>query len=86
MTDNARSTNPVVIDSTGRNVTYLSPNATYAFQSNEQYVNSSWMWPKGVVPPGAPYLATFTVKFDKPGTYSYLCIVHPWITGTVGVT
>jgi len=86
VTDNARSTNPVVIDSTGRNVTYLSPNATYAFQGNEQYVNSGWMWPEGVVPPGAPYLATFTVKFDEPGTYSYLCIVHPWMTGTVGVT
>jgi plastocyanin len=85
VTDNARSTNPVVIDSTGRNVTYLSPNATYAFQGNEQYLNSGWMWPEGVVPPGAPFFATFTVKFDVPGTYSYICIVHPWMTGTVGV-
>ena len=47
VTDNARSTNPVVIDSTGKNITYLSPNSTYAFQGNEQYLNSGWMWPEG---------------------------------------
>jgi len=83
--DNARSTNPIVIDSTGKNVTYLSPNATYSFQGNELYLNSGWMWPEGVVPPGAPYLATFTLKFEKPGTYPYICIVHPWMTGSVTV-
>lgn len=83
--DNGRSTNPVVIDSTGKNVTYLNPNSTYAFQGNEQYLNSGWMWPEGQVPPGAPYLATFSVKFEKPGTYSYLCTVHPWMTGSVTV-
>jgi plastocyanin len=86
VTDNARSTNPVVIDSTGKNVTYLSPNATYAFQGNEQYLNSGWMWPEGGIPPGAPYLATFTMKFEKPGTYDYLCIVHPWMVGSVTVS
>ncbi len=83
--DNTRSTNPVVIDSTGNSVTYLSPNSTYAFQGNEQYLNSGWMWPEGQVPPGAPYLATFTVKFEEPGTYAYMCIPHPWMTGSVTV-
>jgi plastocyanin len=83
--DNARSANPVVIDSTGKSVTYLSPNSTYAFQGNEQYLNSGWMWPEGQVPPGAPYLATFTVKFEEPGTYAYMCIPHPWMTGSVTV-
>lgn len=81
--DNARSTNPVVIDSSGKSVTYLSPNSTYAYQGNEQYLNSGWMWPEGQVPPGAPYLATFTVEFEEPGTYPYICIVHPWMTGNV---
>ena len=83
---NARSTNPVVIDSTGKNVTYLSPNSTYAFQGNEQYLNSGWMWPEGQVPPGAPYLATFTVKFEDAGKYPYICLIHPWMTGSVTVT
>jgi plastocyanin len=25
------------------------------------------------------------VKFDKPGTYSYFCVPHPWMTGTIVV-
>jgi Copper binding proteins, plastocyanin/azurin family len=29
---------------------------------------------------------TFSVKFEKQGTYDYLCILHPWMTGTVVVT
>ena len=41
------------------------------------------MWPEGQVPPGAPYLATFTVQFEAPGTYPYICIVHPWMSGNV---
>ena len=27
--------------------------------------------------------ATFGVEFEDPGEYPYLCIVHPWMTGTV---
>ena len=27
--------------------------------------------------------ATFDVEFEDPGEYPYLCIVHPWMTGTV---
>lgn len=83
--DNSRSSNPVAIDSTGENVTFLKPNATYTMQGNESYVNSGWMWPEGNVPPGAPFFATFTLKFENPGTYHYLCIVHPWMTGSVTV-
>jgi GNAT superfamily N-acetyltransferase len=37
-------------------------------------------------PPGAPPITSFIVTFEKPGTYSYLCTAHPWMTGTVGVT
>jgi plastocyanin len=83
--DNARSSSPVAIDSTGENVTFLKPNSTYTMQGNESYVNSGWMWPEGNVPPGAPFFATFTLQFENPGTYPYLCIVHPWMTGSVTV-
>ncbi|MDQ3837841.1 MAG: hypothetical protein M3297_01075 [Thermoproteota archaeon] len=25
------------------------------------------------------------MKFERQGTYDYLCILHPWMTGTVEV-
>ena len=28
---------------------------------------------------------TFTFKFDKPGTYKYVCSIHPKMTGTIVV-
>ena len=83
--DNARNYNPVAIDSTGKNVTYLPPNANYTMDGTEKYVNSGWIWPEGQSPPGAPPISKFTVTFEKPGTYSYLCTLHPWMIGTVSV-
>ncbi len=29
---------------------------------------------------------TFSFKFDKPGTYQYLCCIHPQMQGTITVT
>ena len=83
--DNARAYNPTVIDSTGKNVTYLSLNANYTMDGTESYVNSGWLWPQGQIPPGAPPITTFTVTFENPGIYDYICTVHPWMTGTVVV-
>ena len=83
--DNARAYNPTVIDSTGKNVTYLPPNANYTVDGTESYINSGWLWPQGQVPSGAPPLTTFTLTFEKPGIYDYVCTVHPWMTGSVEV-
>lgn len=83
MIDNARSTYPVVIDSTGKNVTYLDLNTKYTFLGDEKYVNSGWIWPEGMSPPGYPKIDQFSMKFQNPGTYSYLCLVHPWMTGSI---
>jgi plastocyanin len=83
--DNARAYNPTIIDSTGNNVTYLPPNANYTMDGTESYVNSGWIWPQGQIPPGAPPITSFTVTFEKPGIYDYVCTVHPWMTGTVMV-
>jgi plastocyanin len=85
LTDNMRSSAPVVIDGTKTNVTYLQPNANYTFTGDESYVNSGWIWPEGQVPPGAPPITSFTMTFMTPGTYNYICVVHPWMTGTVTV-
>ena len=84
ITVNARAYLPVVIDSTGTNVTNLPPNSNYSMDGTERYINSGWLWPAGQAPPGPP-LTNFTVTFEKPGSYSYLCNVHPWMTGTVVV-
>ena len=38
---------------------------------------------------GSDFLApgqSYQFKFDKKGQYSYYCIIHPWMTGTVFVT
>lgn len=81
---NARTFNPVVIDSFG-NVEFMSPNSNYTMDGTEKYVNSGWFLPKGMEQgyPGAGN--TFTVIFEKPGTYNYLCILHPWMTGSITV-
>ncbi len=83
--DNARASSTVVIDSTGTNATYLPVNARYTFSGDESYLNSGWMWPAGRVPPGAPPISSFTVTFENAGTYDYLCVIHPWMTGAVEV-
>ena len=84
ITVNARAYLPVVIDSTGKNVINLPPNSNYSMDGTERYVNSGWLWPPGLAPPG-PQLTNFTITFEKPGSYAYLCNVHPWMTGTVVV-
>ena len=81
---NNRSLSPAVIDATG-DVTYLPPNANYTMTGSEKYVNSGWIWPKGLAPPGFPPIDSFNVTFSEEGTYNYICVVHPWMAGDVVV-
>ena len=81
---NARSFNPVVIDAQD-NVKHMSPNASYDMTGTEKYVNSGWFLPNGLEKQYPGSGNTFTVTFEKPGTYDYLCILHPWMTGSVTV-
>jgi plastocyanin len=39
--------------------------------------------PAGQIPPGIPPITTFTATFKKAGTYDYICIFHPWMTGRI---
>lgn len=82
---NARSYTPTVIDSQGNVKMFAPPNAKYTFTGSEKYVNSGWLLPKGQerLYPGSGN--TFTVTFQKAGTYDYICILHPWMTGQVVV-
>jgi plastocyanin len=87
---NKRAYNPVVVredsptTTTGeKNVTYMKQNANYTMSGTEDYINSGWLLPKGQenVYPGSGN--TFTITFQKAGTYDYLCLVHPYMTGRV---
>jgi plastocyanin len=79
---NGRVYNPTVVDSSG-NVKVMGPNAKYTMVGSEKYVNSGLLLPKGKGQEFPGSSNTFTVTFQKPGTYNYLCIVHPWMTGKV---
>ena len=81
---NNRSFSPTVIDSSG-NATYLPLNANYTMTGTEKYLNSGWIWPKGLSPPGLAPIDSFSVTFEKEGTYNYMCVVHPWMSGDVVV-
>lgn len=82
--NNARSTMPVTM--TGGTTEYLAPNSNYTMTGDEDYVNSGWLWPEGLTPEGLPEIETFSVKFEQPGAYDYICLIHPWMTGTVTVS
>ena len=81
---NKRAFNPVVIDSIDQ-VTPLKQNAIYTLMGTEKYVNSGWLLPKGLEQTYPGSGNTFTVTFQKPGNYNYLCLVHPYMTGSVTV-
>lgn len=81
---NNRSFSPTIVDSAGE-VTYLSPNTNYTVTGTEKYINSGWIWPKGLTPPGLAPIESFSLTFEKAGTYNYICVVHPWMSGDVVV-
>jgi plastocyanin len=81
---NGRTYTPVTIDSQG-NVKFMNPNASYNMSGTERYVNSGWFLPNGLEQEYPGSGNTFTVTFEKPGTYEYLCTLHPWMTGSVVV-
>ena len=85
ITINARSYIPTVIDSQGSVKHFAPPNAAYTMDGSEKYINSGWLVPKGQeqVFPGAS--TSFTVTFQKAGTYYYICQLHPWMAGSVVV-
>jgi plastocyanin len=82
---NARSFVPTVIDSQGNVKHFAPPNAAYTMDGTEKYVNSGWLLPKGQEQAFPGSSDTFTVTFQKAGTYNYICGLHPWMIGSVVV-
>ncbi len=81
---NARTYSPVTIDSQDK-VQFMNPNANYSIAGDEIYVNSGWILPEGLEKQFPGTGNTFMATFEKPGTYDYLCILHPWMVGSVKV-
>jgi plastocyanin len=82
LASNAIASSAVVIDSAD-NVKHLGNNAAYSVKGDEKLVNSGMLFPKGMGPPNGS--TTFTLTFEKAGTYDYYCILHPWQKGKVAV-
>jgi plastocyanin len=82
LASNSIASSAVVIDSAG-NVKHLGSNAAYSIKGDEKLVNSGMLFPKGMGPPNGS--TTFTLTFEKAGTYDYYCILHPWQKGKVAV-
>ncbi|MPZ08516.1 MAG: hypothetical protein GEU26_19255 [Nitrososphaeraceae archaeon] len=61
----------------------MDPNANYTMTGEEKYINSGWFLPVGLEGEYPGSGNTFTMTFERLGTYGYLCILHPWMTGTV---
>jgi plastocyanin len=81
---NKRVFNPVVIDSNDK-VIPIEENANYTLTGTEKYVNSGWLLPNGLEQAYPGSGNSFTVKFQNAGNYNYLCLIHPYMTGTVTV-
>ena len=82
---NARSYTPTVIDSQGNVKHFAPPTSSHTMMGTEKYVNSGWLLPKGQQQDYPGSSTSFTVTFQKAGTYNYICGIHPWMTGSVVV-
>jgi plastocyanin len=64
----------------------VAPGTTVTWVNDGQTPHTSTAddgtWDSGTLQPGE----SFSFTFDEPGTYSYLCEIHPEMTGTVNVT
>jgi len=62
------------------NPVVLAPAGDAANWNGAGYLNSGFLQPM----PGRPTPA-FTVRFQSPGTFDYLCVLHAGMVGTVVV-
>ncbi|TVP40894.1 cupredoxin domain-containing protein [Candidatus Nitrosocosmicus arcticus] len=79
---NDRALNPYAIDSQG-NVESLPLNGNYTMEGTDKYVNSGPIFPPGMAPPGWPPISQFSVTFEQPGTYNYICLFHTGQAGSI---
>jgi plastocyanin len=61
----------------------LAPAGEPTSYDGSGWLNSGFLDP-AQMPPGSP-APTFTVRFEAPGTYEYLCLLHEGMSGTIVV-
>ncbi len=66
--------NVTVVIGVKSTVTWVSNSISY-----DTVTDKAGSFRPGPIAPGQ----TFTYSFTQPGVYSYSCIYHPWMTGTV---
>jgi plastocyanin len=54
---------------------------TFVNQHHDEHTATGSAFDTGIIEPGL----TATVTFDTPGSYAFGCIIHPEMTGTIGV-
>ena len=81
---NVRANLPTIIDKTG-SPRMINATTPYHMDGTEKYVNSGILVekPQEQFFPGSSN--SFAITFEKAGTYDYICIFHPWMTGQVVV-
>jgi plastocyanin len=78
---------PPIGEAVGQNTTAPStgteeilPGAAETNETTSQATEEGGQPPIG---PPFPPVSSFTVTFEEPGTYSYICGIHPWMGGQV---
>jgi plastocyanin len=74
--------------SPGSLVVHTGDTVKWINQDNVAHTVTSTYFNSGMISPNAASSnssSTFTHKFDKSGTYSYFCQIHPYMSGTIYV-
>ena len=79
LSDIVNFTHQDLVVSAGTSITWV--NRDSVSHTSTSRVGSVGQWNSRGLSPGA----TFTFTFNDPGTYQYLCSIHPRMTGTVTV-
>jgi len=84
----------ILFGGSGPQASILNPKILYPSNPNDQlpevwrgsgYITSGIMFPKLQAPPSIPLIDRFSLKFDRPGIYPYVCGMHDFHKGTVVV-
>jgi plastocyanin len=57
----------------------------YTYSGNTMHGNGFFSTPLTFQAPGTPFHRDAKIKFTVPGTYTYICQLHPFMVGTVNV-